>query len=208
MTVASNAMNADARLSQPLRARKWRRDPHDYYVEQHWCSSRLFETEVFDGSIYDPACGSGRIVLSACRAGYRAYGTDKIRRSPICRETLDFCETSPPARQKAHNIVCNPPFKIAELIVDLALEHCLRKVAMLLSHDWLAGDERTHWLESKPMRRVLILTPRPSMPPGRSSNAASNRPAARKTSPGIFSRSATRDRVNSDGYGAMAKASR
>ncbi len=152
--------------TRQLNARVWKRDPDDYYTEEHWCSWRLFEDELFEGQIYDPACGSGRIVRSARMAGYDAYGSDKIKRSSLCREVFDFCDTWPRRRPKPQNIVSNPPFKIAELFVDLVLERCERKAAMLLPHDWLTGDDRSRWLETKPLRRVLVMTPRPSMPPG------------------------------------------
>jgi hypothetical protein len=52
------------------KAPKWDRDVDDYYVEEDWCSARLFEQEHFQGSILDPACGSGRIVNNARLAGY------------------------------------------------------------------------------------------------------------------------------------------
>jgi hypothetical protein len=48
----------------PLRKRQshlWVRDKHDFYVEPEWVSRRLFEVESF-GAVWDPACGSGRIV--------------------------------------------------------------------------------------------------------------------------------------------------
>ncbi|VTZ48742.1 conserved hypothetical protein [Methylocella tundrae] len=153
--------------TRPLNARIWERDPHDYYTEERWCSSRLFEDVLFEGSIYDPACGSGRIVHSARVAGYKAYGSDIIRRSPLCHEIFDFRDPWPRGRPRPQNIVCNPPFTIAELFVDLALERCRHKVAMLLPHAWLTGDEHSRWLEYKPLRQVLVMTPRPSMPPGR-----------------------------------------
>lgn len=152
--------------TRPLNARIWKRDPHEYYVEEHWCSSRLFDEVTFEGTIYDPACGSGRIVRSARAAGHKAYGTDIIRRSSVCRDIYDFRDPWPRGRPKPQNIVSNPPFKISETFVDLALDRCKRRVAMILPHTWLTGDKHSRWLEKKPLRLVLMMTPRPSMPPG------------------------------------------
>ena len=33
------------------------RETHDHYVEEPWCSKRLFDVEPFVGTIVDPACG-------------------------------------------------------------------------------------------------------------------------------------------------------
>jgi hypothetical protein len=64
------------------------------------------------------------------------------------------------------NIVCNPPFGIAEKFVARALTKASRKVAMLLPANWVQGDKRSRWLETTPLRRVWFIAPRPSMPPG------------------------------------------
>ena len=61
------------------------------------------------------------------------------------------------------NIVCNPPFDIFEQFANKALEIARRKVAMI----WLVRRlNAARWLEQTPLVRVLLLTPRPSMPPG------------------------------------------
>jgi hypothetical protein len=44
-------------------------ETHDHYVEEPWCSKRLFDVELFVGTIVDPACGwasvMGRLQLAA-----------------------------------------------------------------------------------------------------------------------------------------------
>lgn len=148
------------------KAPRWPRDPDDYYVEEDWCSARLFQQEQFQGPILDPACGSGRIVNNARLAGYQAFGADLKIRSKFCMRAIDFMLPTPLPSSYFRNIVCNPPFGIAEDFVRLALQRYQTKMAMLLPLGWLAGDERSRWLEYSELRRVLILTPRPSMPPG------------------------------------------
>ena len=158
--------SATATLRGPLRKREshlWARDAHDWYVEPAWCSERLFELEKFEGAIWDPACGLGRIVDSARAAGLGAHGTDLIERNPIYWGSCDFLQC---ARSWGPNIVSNPPFGIAEKFVQRALELAERKVAMLLPANWVQGDKRSRWLERTPLARVYFITPRPSMPPG------------------------------------------
>lgn len=163
-------MSLEARIEKPLRGplRKreshlWSRDPHDWYIEPEWCSARLFEAEAFTGRIWDPACGSGRIVVSARDAGLDAIGTDIVDRG--FRQTcVSFLDCGDECREP--NIVSNPPFGIAEKFVAHALNLADRKVAMLLPANWVQGDKRSRWLETTPLRRVYFLAPRPSMPPG------------------------------------------
>lgn len=150
-------------LRGPLRKRDssiWSRDPHDFYVEPEWCSERLFEAEQFRGEIWDPACGTGRIIRSAGRVGLDAVGTDLVDRG--FGGVHNFMTT----KSFADNIVSNPPFGIAGAFVRRALDLSARKVAMLLPANWVQGDKRSRWLETTPLVRVYFLTPRPSMPPG------------------------------------------
>lgn len=57
-------------------AHRFDRERHEWYVEPHWCSERLFAVEQFEGAVWDPCCGFGRIPLSAVKAGHTAVGTD------------------------------------------------------------------------------------------------------------------------------------
>lgn len=145
-------------------AHPWERDEHDFYIEPEWYSRRLFDEERFVGRVYDPACGTGRIVQAARDAGLQAEGGDIVDRNPdFWHHHSDFLARCPVTTE---NIVSNPPFKHAEAFVRRALANATGKVAMLLPTTWRCGDERSRWLETTPLYRVLDLTPRPSMPPG------------------------------------------
>lgn len=155
-------------LRGPLRSSKsklWKRHPQDFYIEPQWCSERLFAVERFEGRVWDPACGTGRIVMSAQRAGYETIASDISYRGGFPGVTrADFLKMPDDASEP--NIVCNPPFGIAEQFVPHALKLAERKVAMLLPANWVQGEKRSRWLQTTPLRRVYFLTPRPSMPPG------------------------------------------
>ena len=142
----------------------WARDPHDWYVEPSWTSTRLFDEETFDGGITDPACGMGRIVISARSRGLIACGYDIVRRSDECVRVADFLADD--WRGHSANFVSNPPFGPADQFAKLALQRTRGKVALLLPATWHFGKARAAWLKTTPLRRVLALTPRPSMPPG------------------------------------------
>lgn len=142
----------------------WERHPEDWYVEPHWCSRRLFDVERFEGHVTDPACGLGRIIESAEDAGLLAFGFDLVKRSDWCLQTIDFL--SEISAGTFRNIVSNPPFGIADEFAKHALEVTEHKVALLLPTKWMNSAARGAWLETTPLRRVWLLSPRPSMPPG------------------------------------------
>src|SRR6516165_7485974 len=104
---------------RPLAAHIWAKEEHGFYIEPEWCSERLFEVEKFNGAIWDPASGIGRVAEAARRAGYRTIATDMVDRGyPRLDACVDFlCCESPRAR----NIVCNPPFDLCDQFVRRAL---------------------------------------------------------------------------------------
>lgn len=130
----------------------------EHYVEPFWVSERLFEEEDFRGSVYDPACGFGRIVISARKAGLTAYGSDVVDRGWDSSLQNFFSFSS-----LHKNIVSNPPFNEFERFAKHALARTTHKVAMIMP---TARLNAARWLEHTPLRRVWLLTPRPSMPPG------------------------------------------
>jgi hypothetical protein len=146
----------------PVKAHSWQREAHEHYVEPFWCSERLFAEEKFEGGVYDPCCGFGRIVISALKAGLKGYGSDLVHRGwDSTRTPHDFLSG---ADDEQHdNIVCNPPFDIAPQFALHALELARRKTAMIFP---TARLNAAHWLREMPLRRVWLMTPRPSMPPG------------------------------------------
>jgi hypothetical protein len=153
------------------------KEEHGHYVEPEWCSRRLFEVEKFKGAIYDPACGWGRILHAAKAAGYQVQGSDIVDRrhhglnSQFHRRDFLF-------RQEdiSGSVVSNPPFDHVEEFCQRALDLGATRVAMICLTRRLNA---AHWLENLPLRRIWLLTPRPSMPPG-SWIAAGNKPGGGK----------------------------
>lgn len=162
-------------LRGPLRKREsnlWEREKNDWYCEPTWCSARLFEEEAFEGNVIDPSCGGGNILKSAADAGLNGYGYDVVERSGFVERVQDFMSSDWACPYDVDNIVSNPPFGLCDSkaghpgYVDLALQRARQKVALLLPSTWVNGDSRSRWLAATPLRKVLFITPRPSMPPG------------------------------------------
>jgi hypothetical protein len=152
----------------PLRKRDshiWNRETADHYVEPAWCSERLFQVETFRGPINDPCCGFGTIPEAAYRAGIGASACDLVDRGYKGGRVEDFFASTWPR----DNIVSNPPFDVASQFVLHALKLTGGKVAIIFPTARLNaanGPKGKYWIDGLPLRRVWLLTPRPSMPPG------------------------------------------
>jgi hypothetical protein len=140
--------------TREVKAHSWTRAEADFYVEPRWCSSRLFDVEPFNGTIWDPACGLGHIVDSAGIHGYETAYSDI--RTAIPR---DFFREN----QSCDNIVTNPPFNLAEKFFYHSVGLARGKIAMIFP---VARLNAARWIKDAPLVRVWLLTPRPSMPPG------------------------------------------
>lgn len=135
----------------------WQRETHEHYVEPEWCSRRLFEIEPFDKFVWDPFCGFGRVVEAALDACIPAQGTDVVDRG--YGQQFNFWD----CRSNVQNIVSNPPFDEFQNIALRCLDIATRKVALI----WLVRTlPAAKWLRGTPLKKILYLTPRPSMPPG------------------------------------------
>jgi hypothetical protein len=149
-------------INRPEASHIWQREEHEHYVEPEWCSKRLFEVEKFEGPIWDPCCGFGRIPDAARAAGHFVRASDIADRGyepeggKIVKSFFD-------STLGCKNIVCNPPFDIFQRFATHALSVSTHKVAMI----WLVRTlPAARWLRQTPLARIHLLTPRPSMPPG------------------------------------------
>jgi hypothetical protein len=143
-----------------IKAHAWNRAGGDWYQEPPWCSERLFEEEKFEGSIWDPACGGGNIPMAADRAGYEWTCSDITNRGGLTEwQVRDFFSID----QECDNIVTNPPFDLVQGFYKHAIELARGKVAMIFPTPRLNA---ARWLKNTPLRRIWLMTPRPSMPPG------------------------------------------
>ena len=146
-------------------AHLWVRHPDDWYVEPDWCNDALFSAVKFTGLVFDPCCGFGRVLDAAAAAGLETYGMDIARRFKVQGHRFrlgNFFQTN----YEADNIASNPPYKHSENFLKEALTRSRRLTAVLLNAQWANAGDRSRWLESLPLRYVLALSPRPSMPPG------------------------------------------
>lgn len=138
------------------RPSEYTRDVNDWYVEPKWCVDALTSRVNFRGAIHDPCCGSGTIPKAL-----DGSGADLIDRGfgyPVRNYMSDT--------MRYDNIVTNPPYNIAQDIIEHALNHVRYRVAALVQTKFLSSQRR-HKLFSRPETElVIVFSKRPSMPPG------------------------------------------
>jgi hypothetical protein len=135
----------------------------DFYVEPAWTVHPLLERLPIS-VLHDPCCGVGTIVTTAVQRGLVATGSDIVDRAGGLFPVKDFLADN----SVYANVVTNPPFRHAARIIDHALGHVIDggRVAVLVPITFLASKRR-HALFCRPeTESVLILSRRPSMPPG------------------------------------------
>ncbi len=163
-----------ANVAQNFKASDYARAADDWYVEPRWCVELLADAiPLIEGSyVWDPCCGGGTIpAVYADRLGqHRVIATDLVDRGyEHLADTWDATGYGTPncvAPGMRIDIVTNPPFKLAETIVRRALMLADYRVAILQQLSFLASAARHRLFAEYPPSDVLILSKRPSMPPG------------------------------------------
>jgi hypothetical protein len=161
-------------MSKPkgnARSSGYEREPDEFYTEPEWCADLLFQHVRFTGDVHDPAAGIGTIVRAAKRAGLEAFGTDlrgcrrQMDQDDVDHAEVDYLDQT--GSSGTMNVVTNPPFSLAGYFLRRALTLASDRVAMLLPASFLFSQERQGLFLSTPVERVLLLSRRPSIPPGR-----------------------------------------
>ena len=93
-------------------------------------------------------------------AGLSNFASDIADHS--CGPRQDFLIASAPA--EAIDVVTNPPFGLARDFVERALTLGAVKTAIIFP---TARLNAARWLKPLPLAKIYLLTPRPSMPPGK-----------------------------------------
>ncbi len=164
--------DAPAAMAGGAKATGYARAADDWYVEPQWCVEQLADAIDFERRtlIWDPCCGRGTIPAAFRVKGYIAAGSDIVDRG--CEHFLGvhdvLAESYPVSLVECSDVaaVTNPPFKIAEAIARHLLSKPLRRVAILQQLSFLASRGRQALFTDYPPSDVLVLSQRPSMPPG------------------------------------------
>lgn len=164
--------------------RKRNSHPYDWCVDESWVAWQLyvalggFAREAQAGeAIWDPCCGSGRTMVTFAEHGFNVRLSDIVNRldygqfdwslvAPFF--AADFLELA--GDFGPCSIVCNPPYSYIEDIAEAFVRHALKlathRVCMVLPMKWKGSQGRYDLFTEFPPQAELVLTQRPSMPPG------------------------------------------
>ena len=115
----------------------YQRKPLDQYETPAWVTRALIpHLPEFTGKVWEPACGSGKMVAALRQAGFDVVGSD-------ITQGVDFLGQAPETGVNA--IITNPPYALARKFIERAL--CFddtRIVAMLLRTYFDHAASRRH----------------------------------------------------------------
>ena len=119
------------------------REKDDFYPTPKYAVEELLKREVFNGNIWECACGEGDISEVFLKKGFDVKSTDLIDRG--FGEVGNFFETN----FIADNIVTNPPYKHSLEFVNEAKKKSNSKIAMFLKTVFLESEKRRPMFEDK-----------------------------------------------------------
>jgi hypothetical protein len=168
---SADAKPLPANVAQNFKASDYTRAADDWYVEPRWCVELLADAMDFARhAIWDPCAGGGTIPSVFSARGYFTYASDIVRRegarlNALWDATAEGSPTRLPTGARV-SVVTNPPFKDAEKVARRMLALADHRVCILQQLSFLASAARYKLFAEFPPSDVLILSKRPSMPPG------------------------------------------
>jgi hypothetical protein len=134
------------------------RVPFDFYATPPEATRALLSVEAFDGPVWEPACGDGRMARVLTEAGHDVVATDLIDRG-YGVPGVDFLKETTP---RARHIMTNPPYGggLADKFIGRALlltRATGGKVAMLLDLASLCHPTRHPKFVASPPAAIYAL---------------------------------------------------
>jgi hypothetical protein len=139
---------------------EYARVERDLYPTPHWVVAALAEHIDLTGlTVWEPACGDGRIVEALRSAGCaRVYATDIVARGCCQVEVLDFLSVKNPKLARPPDAtITNPPFgasgRKAVAFIETGLTRIRRHrgiLALLLPRDFDSAKTRTRYFADCP----------------------------------------------------------
>ena len=130
------------------------RPENDFYSTDPREVEKLLEREIFEGTIWECACGNGAM-SEALRKHYpySVFSSDLYDRGYGVTGENFLTST-----KKYDNIITNPPYKYALEFVQHALKLSNKKVAMFLKLTFLEGKGRYHFFKENPPAKVYVFS--------------------------------------------------
>lgn len=131
----------------------YERKERDLYETPAWVTEAL-GPHLYGGTfhVWEPACGSGKMVRALQSLGLTVHGTD-------IEDGADFLERDCTA-DDFEAIVTNPPYALALEFIEHALKQPVSIVAMLLRTDYDHAKTRQHLFQDERFAKKVVLTKR------------------------------------------------
>ena len=131
-------------------------DGADFFPTPGWATHALIENEMFEGDVWESACGNGAMSEVLEHTGQAVISSDLYDRG-YGEGGIDFLLSN----RRAANIVTNPPYNAAEGFVQAGLRKAGRKFALLLRLAFLEGANRQRTIfTTTPPARVWVFSER------------------------------------------------
>ena len=144
------------------------RSPNDFYETPASATHALLDNEIFDGGIWEPACGAGAICNVLTERGYCDVSASDLINRGYGESGHDFIKDTeiiaPDANRRLlrRNVITNPPFNLSLEFTRRALEVATGKVAMFNKLTFIAGINRYEKIfKLGRLRRVYVFCKRP-----------------------------------------------
>lgn len=140
-----------------------KREENDFYATDPWAiyhSKNFFEEIGLDKTLWEPACGLGHLVYALENIGYRVRATDLVERLESQLEgSVDFLQCNDKWK---HDILTNPPFKIAHEFVKKSMELLDdgHKAVFFLKIQFLETTKRQKLFEENGLKYVGVFSER------------------------------------------------
>lgn len=132
---------------------------NDFYATPESAIRPLLYHEVFEGEIWEPACGDGAISKLLKEKGHNVYSSDLVNRG-YGDAHFNFMTSM----RETNNIITNPPFNIGTKFTLHALHCASDKVAIFNKLTFLEGKERKRSLYSLGfLKTVYVFSERQSL---------------------------------------------
>lgn len=122
----------------------YERKERDAYETPEWVTEALLpHLPTTDCVVWEPACGSGKMVRALLKAGFDVTSSD-------IADGRDFL--TQPAPKPFRAIITNPPYELAQEFIERAISMTASKgfVAMLLRTDYDHAKTRAHLFSMSP----------------------------------------------------------
>lgn len=144
-----------------------RNDGIDFYQTPSWATLALLNREKFEGEIIEPCCGAGAIseILEdkLIKSGTSVLSSD-IREDDDVYGIGGIDVMSYPEKCCEH-LITNPPFFMAQEVIEQSLKMARSKVAMLLKLVFLESLGRYEFFKATPLKNVYVFCQRVNMYP-------------------------------------------